>query len=277
MRIQPSREDLLELTSEWTGDRFEDGRPKVPDHVLNELREATTEHVWSVLWAAGYERQFEGQWLETNPGKIIVGRAVTAQFIPQRPDLDKVILDSAERENRPTKSNRHNWLVVESLVESDVMVVDIFGKIYEGTVIGDNLGTALATRTGVGAVIHGGIRDFQGIQQLTSINVFHRGVDPTPIRNVTLAGMNIPIRIGGASVLPGDVVLGTPTGVIFIPAHLALKVASASVDTRSRDRFGKQRLAEHRYVSSQIDIPIWEEKIEADYQNWLKKAENMKV
>ncbi|WP_138445404.1 RraA family protein [Sinomonas susongensis] len=269
MRIQPSREDLLAMTAEWTGERFEDGRPRVPDEVLEELRLATTEHVWSVLWAEGYERQFEGQWRETHPGTPLVGRAVTAQFLPMRPDYDGIVVATANREGRPTRSNNQNWMVVESLVENDVMVVDIFGKVYEGTVVGDNLGTAVASRTGAGAVIHGGIRDLQGIRRLENVNIFHRGVDPTPIRNVTLGGMNIPVRIGGATVLPGDVVLGTPTGVIFIPPQLAAKAAAASADTRNRDRFGKLRLAERRYTSSQIDVATWEDGVEADYQAWL--------
>ncbi len=272
MRIQPSRDDLLSLTPEWDGERFDDGRPKVSDEVLDQLREATTEQIWSVLWDEGYERQFEGGWLETHPGRTVVGRAVTAQFIPQRPDFDTVVVRTANGEGRPTKSDNQNWMVVESLTENDVMVVDIFGKIYEGTVVGDNLGAAVAGRTKAGAVIHGGIRDLQGIQKLDGINIFHRGVDPTPIRNVTLAGLNIPVRIGEASVLPGDIVLATPSGVIFIPPQLAARAAAASVETRSRDDFGKQRLSERVYTSSQIDVPVWAADVEADYLDWLASS-----
>ena len=271
MRIQPSPEDLIALTAAWDGDRFEDGRPKVPAGVLDTLRRATTEQVWSLLWQEGYQRQFEGEWLQTHPGRILVGRAVTAQFVPMRPDLDSVVVATANREGRPTEPNKQNWMVVESLVEGDVMVVDIFGKIFEGTVIGDNLGTAVASRTKAGAVIHGGIRDLQGIQKLEEVNVFHRGVDPTPIRDVTLAGMNIPVRMGGATVLPGDVVLGTPSGVIFVPPHLAARAAEASVDIRNRDVFGKLRLAERVYTSSQIDVPVWAPAVEADYVAWLER------
>src|SRR6218665_2009013 len=149
------------------------------------------------------------------------------------------------------------------------MVVDLFGKIYEGTFIGDNLATAVATRTGVGAVIHGGIRDMMGIRELKAINVFYRGVDPTPIRHVTLAGLNIPVRLGAATVLPGDVVFGTPSGVIFIPPHLAERAASLSRETRLRDKFGKQRLAERTYTSADLDVPEWRSDIQADYNSWL--------
>jgi 4-hydroxy-4-methyl-2-oxoglutarate aldolase len=216
-------------------------------------------------------RQFAGGWRETHPGTILVGRAVTAQFLPHRPDYDAVVVAAGAREGHHEGDRQNSW-VIETLERGDVLVVDIFGKVVEGTVVGDNLGTAVATRTGVGAVIDGGIRDLQGLQKLEGgVNIFHRAVDPTPIRGVTLAGINIPIRIGGATVLPGDVILGTPTGVSVIPAHLAAAVAESSEDTRIRDVFGKQRLAERRYTSAQIDVPTWSAEIEADFQQWLKE------
>lgn len=268
MHIQPPRETILALTPQWTGDRFDDGRPRVSDAVLEELRTATTEQIWEVLWAAGYQNQFEGDWKVTHPGRRLVGRAVTAQFLPRRPDLDDVMVETANREGRPTRSENQNWLVVESLVRGDVMVVDIFGKIYEGTVIGDQLGTAIDTRTQVGAVIHGGIRDLEGISQLPHLNVFYRGTDPTPIRNVTLAGLNIPVRIGAATAMPGDVVLGTPSGVLFIPPHLAEKAALQSAEIRHRDDFAKSRISEGRYSTSQMDVEVWADEITSDYQSW---------
>jgi regulator of RNase E activity RraA len=148
------------------------------------------------------------------------------------------------------------------------MVVDIFGKVKDGTVVGDNLGTALRSRTRAGAVIDGGIRDYQGLVQLTDVNFYMRGVDPTAIADVTLAGLNTPIRIGEVTVLPGDVVLGTPTGVIFIPPHLAQEVVEASEEIRVRDEFGKLRLEEGRYISGEIDVPNWRDDIEADFVVW---------
>ena len=272
MHIQPSVENITTMTAEWKGDRFADGRPRVSDAVLDELRQATTEQIWTVLWDAGYEHQFEGNWLVTHPGKRLVGRAVTAQFLPRRPDLDDVMVTTANNEGRPTQSENQNWLVVESLVDGDVMVVDIFGKIYEGTVIGDQLGTAIDSRTGAGAVIHGGIRDLEGISALKNSTIFYRGTDPTPIRKVTLAGLNIPVRIGGATAMPGDVVLGTPSGVLFIPPHLAERAAQESIETRRRDEFAKSRLAEGRYSTSQMDVVIWADHIVSDYRDWCSAA-----
>ncbi len=268
MRISPDRDDMMELTSEWTGERFDDGRPRVPDDVLERLREATAEEAWATLHDAGYDRQFASGWRETHPGTTLVGRAVTAQFLPHRADFDAVVVAAGEREGHLEGDRQNSW-IIESLEAGDVMVTDIFGKVKEGTVVGDNLGTAVASRTGAGAVIDGGVRDYAGLVKLEGgVNFFFRDDDPTPIRDVTLAGINLPIRIGEATVLPGDVVLGTPTGVTFIPAHLAEKVAAASEDTRVRDVFGKQRISERRYTSADIDVPAWAEHIEQDFQEW---------
>jgi regulator of RNase E activity RraA len=197
----------------------------------------------------------------------MVGRAVTAQFLPHRPDYHTAIQQAGVREGRGSIGGQNSW-IIETLQTNDVMVVDIFGKIKDGTIVGDNLGTAVRSRTRAGAVIDGGIRDYQGLIQLTDVNFYVRGVDPTAIADVTLAGLNIPIRIGGVTVLPGDIVLGTPTGVIFIPPHLAQEVVEQSENTRVRDEFGKQRLAEGTYTSGEIDVSTWREDIEADFQAW---------
>ena len=204
---------------------------------------------------------------------MLVGRAVTAQFLPHRPDYHEAIQEAGLAEGRSNIGGQNSW-VIETLEHNDVMVVDIFGKIKDGTVIGDNLGTAVQTRTRAGAVIDGGIRDYDGLVKLSNVNFFMRGMDPTAIADVTLAGINIPIRIGEVTVLPGDVVLGTPTGTIFIPAHLAQEVVETSEDIRIRDEFGKLRLSEGKYTSGEIDVPTWREDIEADFQAWLKAKQN---
>ena len=239
MHVHPDPAWIIELTATWTGERFLSGRPKVPTAVLNRLGTATTEQAWSVLRAHGYHRQFAGGWMETRPGQVVVGRAVTSVFLPHRPDFDQAIVAAGARQGNLARDRQNSW-IIETLVEGDVMVTDIFGKIENGTVIGDNLGTAVAARTRVGAVIDGGIRDLPGLVQLDGINFFCRGADPTAIQDVTLAGINVPIRIGAATVLPGDIVLGTATGVMFIPAHLAEEVADTAEDVAIRDVFGKR-------------------------------------
>ena len=267
MQVQPEATTLRELTPLWTGDRFDDGRPRVPDAVIVRLRAATTEQAWSVLREAGYHRQFAGGWFETHPGTVLVGRALTSAFVPHRPDFHQVVVDAGARVGHVAGDRQNSW-VIDSLVTDDVLVTDLFGKIEDGTMIGDNLGTAVASRTGVGAVIDGGVRDLAGLRQLDGVNFFCRGAHPTAILDVTLAGMNLPIRIGPVTVLPGDVVLGTPTGVTFIPPHLAERVADVAEDVAIRDVFGKLRLSERVYGSADIDVGTWPAEIEADFQSW---------
>ena len=158
---------------------------------------------------------------------------------------------------------------IETAQKGDVIVVDLFGKVRDGTFAGDNLGTSIATRTRRGMVIHGGIRDLAGIHPIPDFGVFVRGVDPTAIANVTLLGINTPIRINEVTVLPGDIVLGTMGGVIFIPAHLAQEVVEHSEITRLRDEFGHQRLREGRYTPGQVDRE-WTPEIQADFEAWKK-------
>ena len=172
-------------------------------------------------------------------------------MLPYRPDFHDVVQKQGEADGRIGGQN--SW-VIDTLQPNDVMVVDLYGKIREGTFVGDNLSTSVEARTKAGAVIDGGIRDYDGVRELTDVAFFCRGLDPTPIRNTTLAGINIPIRIGGATVLPGDIVLGTPTGVTFIPPHLVQEIVEAGEKVQLRDTFGKMRLAEGKYTPGEIDV-----------------------
>ena len=267
MNIVNLPETITELTHLSAFERFADGRPRVPDDLIERMRLVTTEEAWGVLHAKGYENQFEGNWICTNPDRILVGRAVTAWMVPSRPDLGETIERIGKAEGRIGGQN--SW-VIDTLRKGDVMVVDCFGKIKEGTFVGDNLATSLMAKTGAGAVIDGGIRDYQGVSKLEDVTIFCRGLHPTAIADMTLVGVNTPIRIGGATVLPGDVVLGTATGVIFIPPHMAKEVVERSEDIRMHDQFGKLRLSEGRYTSGEIDR-AWTSQIEEDYKDWLRK------
>ena len=247
-------------------ERFEDGRPRVPDDILERMKKVTIEEAWGVMRGEKYNRQFEGGWMNLHPDRVLVGRAVTASFVPERPDLHTATNELGEKDKRVGAQN--SW-IIDTLVENDVIVVDLFGKIEEGTYAGDNLATAIYSRGKTGMVIDGGIRDLDGIFELPDFSTFVRGVDPTGIAGVTLMGINIPIRIGHATVMPGDVVLGRREGVIFIPPHLAEKVVERSEDIRMRDDFGHQRLREGKYTPGEIDRK-WSDDIEKDFEQWKK-------
>ena len=254
------------LTKLWTGERLADGRPAVSDDIIERMKLVTNDEAWGVLEKThGYHNQYEGNWFNLHPELALSGRAVTAVMMPHRPDLHEIVNEIGTGEGR---SGSQNTWVIDSLQKNDVLVVDLFGKVHDGTFVGDNLSTAARARTGTGIVIHGGIRDYARINELADFAVFCRGVDPTAIADVTLIGVNVPIRIGHATVLPGDVVLGTAEGITFVPPHLAEETVLRSEDVRQRDVFGKQRLAEQVYTSGQIDVPVWAENIEADYLGW---------
>jgi regulator of RNase E activity RraA len=256
------------LTPNNPFDRLPDGRPNVPDDLLERLKLVTNDEAWGVLERRhNYHHQFEGGWnVHLHSDIVLVGRAVTATFVPLRPDLNDTVQGIGTGEGR---SGGQNTWVIDTLQPGDVLVVDLFGKVEDGTFIGDNLGTAARARTGTGIIIDGGIRDFERVDELKDFPVYCRGVHPSAIYEVTLTQVNGPVRIGDATVMPGDAVLGTREGITFVPPHLLQEVVEASEDTRQRDVFGKLRLAQGAYSSGQIDVSVWEELIEADYSRWL--------
>ena len=257
-------DNIKSITSEWTGDRDANGRPLVPDDVLTRMELVTTEEAWGVLRRHGYNHSFTGDWKMLHPESTLVGRAVTCRFVPMRPDLNESVNRLTETEGRVGGQN--SW-VIDGLVENDVIVVDLFGKIRDGTFAGDNLSTAIRTNTKRGMVIEGGIRDTQRILEIEDFNGFVRGFDPTAIANVTLAEINGITRIGDATCLPGDVILGTIEGVIFIPPHLAEEVVSSSENIRLRDEFGKLRISQGVYTAGEVDRQFSEDMMK-DFDQW---------
>ncbi|MBQ8509620.1 MAG: RraA family protein [Clostridia bacterium] len=252
------KEDIIALTPQWKGERFPDGRPRVPDKYLEALKGMTLEEVWKPIFVKGYESQFEGH-LHTlhNDDRKLVGRAVTCEFVPTRPDLHEVAFAIGQQEGR--KGNYNQW-VVDSLVEGDVLVADMYDKIYKGTFLGGNLTTAVSTRTKTGgAVIWGGVRDVEQMKQVDNVQVYYRGIDPTPIRDFVMKGFNTPTRIGAAIVLPGDVVFGAGGGVLFIPSHLVPEVVDGAAKTHVKDIFGFEMITQNVFTTAQIDRNTWTE------------------
>lgn len=265
------REDIIQITSKWEGERFPDGRPKVSDEILRRMKNITIEEAWGSLQGAGYRHQFEGELKNTNPEHKLVGRAVTTIMVPKRPDLHDTLLEYGH--NEEGRRGFFNQWVIDSLVEDDVLVVDLFDKIINGTYVGGNLSTAISTRTKRGgAVIWGGIRDHEQIVNIKNISVYYRGIDPTGIDEVTMTGFNSPTRIGKAICLPGDVVLGTISGVIFIPSHMAERVVVGAEKSHVRDIFGFARLEEKVYSTAQIDTR-WTSEMFRDFMQWLETDE----
>ncbi len=262
-------DEYAKYTSRYTEDRFPDGRPMVSRDLLERMKLVTVEEAWAVLREHGYECQYEGGWVMTHDNPVLVGRAVTCQFIPLRPDVSGVIEAEAKQQGLPGRDK--HW-VMDGLRKDDVLVVDMFGRKIGAGFVGDNLANLIYEKTGTGIVVDGGCRDLAGVLDLKNFYVFNRNWDPSTSSaydRTMIIGMNIPIRIGRASILPGDVVLGLREGVIFIPAHLAREVVETSEIVRLKDEFGYQRLKEGKYTSGQIDSG-WTEEIKLDFREWLK-------
>ena len=264
-----SREQRVERTRDWSGDRFPDGRPRVPDELLHRLKNVTAEEAWGVLQNAGYIHQFEGNWKVINAGERLVGRVVTAVFMPLRPDVNAVISDAGKKEGRTQRGGQNSW-VIDILQPNDVLVVDLFGKIKDGTFAGDNLSTSIFTKTGTGLIVDGSVRDVSGISEIKGFRCYVRGFDPSALKDVTLMGINVPIRIGAVTVIPGDVVVSDPEGITFVPSHLAEKVADHSELTQLQDSWGHQMLREGKYTPGQIDSRWTKEMIE-EFNVWAEK------
>ena len=263
-------EDVIALTSQWKGERFPDGRPKVPDFYLDEIRKMTLEELWKPIFVQGYENQFlampslHPEFKEDGSLNCkMIGRAVTAAYAPTRPDLAAYTRSLADAKGM---SGTPNQWVIDSLGDRDVAVIDMYDKIYKGTFLGGNLTTAVKTRTHTGgAVIWGGIRDIEQMKKVDGINVYYRGIDPTPIRDFSLLSFNGPVRLGqgehAAVCLPGDIVYGCSGGVLFIPPQLVVEVVENGVKTQVKDIFGFEMIAQNRFTTAQIDLNVWTEEM----------------
>jgi regulator of RNase E activity RraA len=260
-----SREELVFLTSEWKGERFPDGRPKIPDDLLQRARKIGIDDAWTVLKNEGYTNQYEGNWKMVHPDVPVVGRALTAMFMPSRPDVEKIVKERGNAGGR--KGNTNSW-PIEMLSQGDVYVADGFGKISSGTLMGATLATSIFSKSGNGVVFNGSARDLESIKELEGFNAFVRDFHPSFLEEMVVMGLNTPIRIGGVMVLPGDLVIAKEEGVLFVPAHLAEQVVSTAEFVSLKDMFGFEMVRTKRYSTGEIDSQ-WTDPIKKDFLDWL--------
>lgn len=262
------KRDLIDYTAQNPFDRLPDGRPKVPDDLLERAGDLSSEDIWATLQQKGYNNQFVDGFLLAHPGKTLVGRAFTVQFMPLRADVDDVAQAKAK-----ARGIEHlmNQTAIDMLQPGDVLVVDLFGKKVNGTIVGDNLFfyTMVATH-GAGLVVDGSVRDLDGISQI-DMPAYFRATDPTPIGNVMLTGINVPVRIGGTTVMPGDLVVGDREGVYFIPPQFAKEVLDRADEIHIHDEWTKKKFAEGKYKSSDIYGSPKDPLLQKEYEEYLKR------
>ncbi len=260
-------EQITTLTSRWKGERFPDGRPKVSDKFLERLKGVRLEEAWGILRNKGFQNQFEGDWMVIHPDSVMTGRVVTAQYMPLRPDVDSTTKAKGKAEGRIGATN--SW-PIDILKNGDIYVADSYGKVVDGTLIGDNLGNAIYAKSLRGVIFYGSVRDVEGLEEIKGFNGWIKGYDPSYIQQMMLGGINVPIRIGRATVLPGDVALAKKGGVVFIPAYLVEDVVLNAEFISLRDAFGHQRLREGKYTPGQIDTQ-WTDEIKKDFLKWINE------
>jgi len=262
------KQELIDYTAQSPYERFPDGRPKVPDDLIERARGLSSEESWASLLQKGFKGQFADGFQIVHGGKNLVGRAFTVQFMPLRPDVDDVAQAKAKARGIPRLMNQ---TAIDMLQPGDVLVVDLFGKKVNGTIVGDNLFFYIANSAhGGGLVVDGSIRDLDGISEI-DMPAYFRQTDPTPIGNVMLTGINVPVRIGDVTVMPGDLVVGDREGVYFIPPHLAKFVLDQADEIHIHDEWTKKKFAEGKYKSSEIYPSPTDPKLKQEYQEYLKK------
>lgn len=262
------KQQLIDYTAQNPFNRLPDGRPKVPDDLIERARDLSSEEVWAVLQDKGYNNQYADGFQVLHPGKTMVGRAFTVQFMPLREDVDNVAQTKAKQS---LGKRLFNQTAIDMLQPGDVLVVDLFGKKVGGTIVGDNLFFYVNQATkGSGLVVDGSIRDLDGISEI-NMPAYFRSVDPTPIGNVMLTGINIPIRIGNVTVMPGDLVVGDREGVYFVPPQFVQEVLDKADETHIHDEWTKRKFAEGKYKSTEIYGSPSDPKLKQEYQEYLKK------
>ena len=263
-----SKQDLTDYTAQEPFDRFPDGRPKIPQNLLDRARDLSAEDIWATMQQKGFNNQYADGFQVLHPGKTMVGRAFTVQFMPLRADVDEIAKAKARNRGLPGLGNQ---VAIDMLQPGDVLVVDLFGKKVNGTIVGDNLFHYMIKGTGGGGlIVDGSIRDLDGISEI-DLPAYFRAVDPTPIGNVMLTGINVPIRIGETTVMPGDLVVGDREGIYFIPPQLVQEVLDRADEIHVHDEWTKKKFDEGKYKSSEIYPSPKDPKLKEEYQEYLKK------
>jgi 4-hydroxy-4-methyl-2-oxoglutarate aldolase len=264
-----SKQDLIDYTAQNPFDRLPDGRPKVPDDLIQRARELSAEEVWGgLLPHKGFNNQYADGFQVLHPGKNLVGRAFTVQFMPLRADVDDVAQAKAKAKGM---QRLFNQTAIDMLQPGDVLVVDLLGKKVNGTIVGDNLFYYIyKTTKGGGLVVDGSIRDLDGLEQI-DMPAYFRAADPTAIGEVMLTGINVPVRIGGVTVMPGDLVVGNREGVNFIPPQFVKEILDNADEVHIHDEWTKRKFDEGKYKSSEIYGSPTDPKLKQEYEEYLKK------
>jgi 4-hydroxy-4-methyl-2-oxoglutarate aldolase len=263
-----TRDQLVEYTAQNPFERFPDGRPKIPNALIERARGLSSEEVFAILPGKGFRNQYEDGFQVLHPSKKLVGRAFTVQFMPLRPDLDGVINAHAQAAGQ---GRMFNQIPIDMVQPGDVLVVDLFGAKDGGTIVGDNLFYYLMkSARAAGLVVDGAIRDLDGISPM-DMPAYFRAAHPSYLTNVMISGINVPVRIGKATVMPGDLVVGDSEGVYFIPPALVEPVVDNADIIHIHDEWTRMKFDEGKYKSVDIYSTPKDPALKKEYEDYLKK------
>ena len=246
-----TEDQMKDFTASNPYGRFPDGRPMIPDEVLDTVRQMQIQVIEAieVLRSHNYNNQFEDGWKTLIPGKKIIGRAFTIQFMPNRPDLEAGMKTAAAKNNSAPVSKSNT---IDMLQKNDLAVVDLYGKIDGGLpYVGDKLAYYIWKTTGTGLIVEGGIYYLETTAR-SGMQAFYRGTQVASSGRAVVSGVNIPIRIGDAVIMPGDLVIGDEDGILAIPPQFVSEVIKTTIINRRRDVWIKKAFDLGRFKSSEI-------------------------
>jgi len=270
-RVAMNKEYIISLTAQWKGERLPDGRPFVSDNLLERLKKVVLTHARGALKSRKFNNQYQGKWMMVNPDKntVMTGRAVTAQYMPQRPDFGDLIRKVGLAEGHSEKAGSNVW-PIEMLKDGDVYVADGYGKIEGGTLMGDRLANSVYSKSKRGVIFWGSVRNIQEIQKVEGFNGWILGDHPSAINEMMLTSINAPIRIGDVTVLPGDVVFASPYGTVFLPSFLVGEIVIEAEISNLRHHYGIIRVRAGDWTTGQIDSE-YTPQMNKEFYDYLRK------
>ena len=238
----------------------------VTEAQLERLRELPLEAVWGALQGRRYVRSFEGGFQLTVPNAKLVGRAVTMRYLPVRPDLMEAVQTLAKEGDW---DYQYNVRAGEDLKPGDVVVVELGGMVDRATFLGDVTGLGMRAAGALGAIVDGGIRDLSEFIPMKDFPIYYRGAHASAMADQVGVEWNGPIRIGGITVLPGDIIVADAEGVQVVPPNLVTEVIAAAEDTVYTENFKREMMATKKYRSRDI-YPSLSPELARLFEEWKK-------
>jgi regulator of RNase E activity RraA len=223
------------------------------------------EAIWGAVQKLGYINCYFSGFQSSRSTEKLAGRALTIRYLPRRPDLDEAMKTLAKDGDWPAA---YHVRAAEEAKPGDVLVVDLGGVVAEGIFFGDVSALAAKTAGARGAVLYGSSRDLTELQSLEGFPVLAVGFHPRPAAQGGV-DWNIPIRVGGATVLPGDVVVADSEAAVFFPPQLAAEVIQLASETVDKENYERDLVRQKKHKFRDV-YPLNKE-LQKQYEEEKKK------